>query len=108
MLRSSLKQVVIAGITPFQFIADLLWLARAGLRAVSPDFPLAPETTAGEPNPDSTGTETEWLVHTPFLGKGPFRSGSVTWLPARTHDPAGGSRARLRTGRSSYRREASS
>src|ERR1035438_10270710 len=105
MLRSLLKQVVIAGMTPFQFIVSLLALGCVPVQHFlygRPDFPRAQGTRAGGPNLDSIGRETVSPAHILCPGMGPFRNASATLPRARTDAPVNENTERLRSGKRSF------
>src|SRR5580704_360468 len=104
MLRSWLKQVVIAGITPFQFIERLLWWRYAPAQSdpqVQPDFLNVLGILVAVRNPDSSGKGTVPPVPILVPGTVPFRIGSRASPLATSGVAANGNRARPRSGKQS-------
>src|ERR1700685_293411 len=104
--RSSVKLVVMAGITPFQFISVLLWLRRVlalSHRSTRPSFRRKREKSAAAPNPDSTRKGIVSPVRRSDLDKVPCHSGFEAWLRASPRGREDGSSERPRSGKLSFR-----
>src|SRR5262245_37589445 len=99
--QSSAKHVVIAGITPFQFMKDLLCSAAPIPKDREPcsDLRGAQAKSGGALNPNPSGTGIPLQDHTLFPGRHPFRNGFVAWRHEKSDSREGEKTAHLHIGR---------